>query len=726
MDNIIKNKRGWVKNAAIIFLSVMLVLTFFSNTILNWSLPEVSGQYAGYGQIKTAVTGSGTVTALQNYKVTVDEPRTIESVLVREGDMVQEGDVLFVLEEYENEELKNAEKALEDMEYSYQVKMLGRNDTEYSDDLEEIKELEQKLSELKEDRVKADKHEQNVKGNEEIIKIYENEVDKYTQLVSELEERYSLLTSGDSANSEEIAAKIAELEAAEKELEAAKENYDNRKEEYDEIAEDVDIPYSSAESAYNSAYEAYTSAYQQLQYLQQDYNALLNANSKYSAAKKELEAAEKVLAEKSEALEKAKEALKNASDEDKAQLESKVQEAQKQYDSADSDVKAYKEYLADLDSVSSSELTAAERELKRQQDNVNELSRNLSKAKTELATARNDKNDLDDAKEKLDAAEQVLKNVQKKTDALQKELDDLLSSEAKIVKERIKTEKATLKAVNAKLSEEKNKLANIMDEDISSTDAIDTEIENLEKQIQKAKDDAEKQKDDRYKDDALFALEINRDKKAIEEQKQKIEKLKEKTFTNEVKSKNSGTVAALNVYAGLDVTPNEILAEIELSGSGYVLEIPVTLEQSQKIRVGDKVNVTNYYWGDNISMSVKEIRADRTKPNGGRTVVISVEGDLNYGKTFEVSIGERTKSYDLVVPNNAIREDANGKYILIASVRNTPLGNRYIAKRVDVTVVDKDNVNSAVDTTSEYNYEYVITSSTAPIADGSQVRLVES
>ena len=48
-------KRGWVKNAAIIFLAVMLVLTFFSNTILNWSLPEVSGQYTGRGSISSGI-----------------------------------------------------------------------------------------------------------------------------------------------------------------------------------------------------------------------------------------------------------------------------------------------------------------------------------------------------------------------------------------------------------------------------------------------------------------------------------------------------------------------------------------------------------------------------------------------------------------------------------------------------------------------------------------------
>ena len=39
----VKN-RGWVKNVAIIFLAVMLVLTFFSNTIMNASLPEAAVQ----------------------------------------------------------------------------------------------------------------------------------------------------------------------------------------------------------------------------------------------------------------------------------------------------------------------------------------------------------------------------------------------------------------------------------------------------------------------------------------------------------------------------------------------------------------------------------------------------------------------------------------------------------------------------------------------------------
>ena len=37
-------RRAWVKNVAIIFLVILLLLTFFSRTILNYSLPEVSAR----------------------------------------------------------------------------------------------------------------------------------------------------------------------------------------------------------------------------------------------------------------------------------------------------------------------------------------------------------------------------------------------------------------------------------------------------------------------------------------------------------------------------------------------------------------------------------------------------------------------------------------------------------------------------------------------------------
>ena len=68
MENGVR-KREWVKTAAIILLAVLLVLTFFSNTIMNRTLPEVATQSVTSGSITARVRGTGTVVANGSYQV---------------------------------------------------------------------------------------------------------------------------------------------------------------------------------------------------------------------------------------------------------------------------------------------------------------------------------------------------------------------------------------------------------------------------------------------------------------------------------------------------------------------------------------------------------------------------------------------------------------------------------------------------------------------------------
>ncbi len=103
-------RREWVKTAAIVFLSVMLVLTFFSQTIMNYSLPVVAAQYITSGSITAKVRGTGTIEAGDPYNVELTETRVISSVAVKKGDVVEKDQVLFYLEDAESEELKAAEK----------------------------------------------------------------------------------------------------------------------------------------------------------------------------------------------------------------------------------------------------------------------------------------------------------------------------------------------------------------------------------------------------------------------------------------------------------------------------------------------------------------------------------------------------------------------------------------------------------------------------------------
>lgn len=124
--------RDWVKNAAIIFLSVLLVLTFFSNTIMNRTLPEAAAKQVVNGSIVAQVRVSGTVSADGSYEVKADRSREIRSVMVRTGDKVETGDVLFVLGEGDSEELEAAQDNLRALQLSYQRAAIGMQNYDYT------------------------------------------------------------------------------------------------------------------------------------------------------------------------------------------------------------------------------------------------------------------------------------------------------------------------------------------------------------------------------------------------------------------------------------------------------------------------------------------------------------------------------------------------------------------------------------------------------------------
>ncbi len=782
MNNEAQNKRrGWVKNATIIFLAVMLVLTFFSNTILNWSLPEVSGQYAGYGQIKTSITGSGTVKANMTYSITSKDTREVKEVLVKKGDHVEAGQSLILLEDFENADLTAAEDSLKDMEYNYEVKLVNHNN---SDSNTEINDLREQLAALRKEKEKADSLDRQITGAEEIVKIYESDYKRYTNSVANLEKTVSELTSGDAANSAELAEKIAAYEAAAQNLADAKTALETANNIYNEISDESDTSYAAAKSAYDAAKKAYDSAVQELAYLEEDYQTAIKDSSDYGSTQASLASASAALSSAKDARDTAQSTLTNAESTlknlypgniDSDNEYKTVQNAQTQYLSAkkayedalktgdstliaqtkaaldaltdytatlsawDEYLTAKSRYAAAVDAVSAAQArydaiskaagnttNVTDKELASMLRNIEQKRTALVELKTELNTAQKNFEEassrdgrLQAAKADKTTAQRSVNEWERKSAQLKNEMDKMVSNETKAVKNDLKSEQQKQSAVKEKLDSAQTKLDSLKADMPKTPEQLGEEIKTAQKQLTTLVTNNSKA-------DSLFALEIQKDQEAIEKQREKVEKLKEKTYTGEITAKVTGTISNLNCVAGQTVDAGSSYGEIEVDGKGYTMEISVTNEQAASVHVGDRCSITDYYWGPEVKMTVASIKPDTSNPGKGKILEIEIDGDVSEGQTFNLSIGDRQTSYDLVVPNSAIREDSNGKYILIASVKSTPLGNRYIAKRVNVTVIKKDNLNSAVDAGTEYGYEYVITSSTAPVEEGSQVRLAKS
>ena len=99
-----RDKKDIVKNIAIVFLCIMLALTFFSNTIMNYSLAQVATVSVDSGEIVKEIPISGEIVAEDPYEVTVKESRKISGVAVKEGAHVKKDDILFYLDDIESEE----------------------------------------------------------------------------------------------------------------------------------------------------------------------------------------------------------------------------------------------------------------------------------------------------------------------------------------------------------------------------------------------------------------------------------------------------------------------------------------------------------------------------------------------------------------------------------------------------------------------------------------------
>lgn len=119
-----EKKKDMIKTLLIVFLAILLALTFFSNTIMNRSLAEISTETAGSGKLTERIRGNGIVEANQAYEVTADGNRTIKSVEIKSGKEVKKGDVLFTVNAMESDTLEAEEKALDELELAYQKALL--------------------------------------------------------------------------------------------------------------------------------------------------------------------------------------------------------------------------------------------------------------------------------------------------------------------------------------------------------------------------------------------------------------------------------------------------------------------------------------------------------------------------------------------------------------------------------------------------------------------------
>ncbi len=230
-----------VKRFAIIFFVVLLLLTFFSNTIMNRTLPEVESVTVYGGSVSQKVRCQGAVEISQDVELAVSGSRKVKEVLVENGDKVKKGDVIMSFEDGENTDLAEAEDALETLENNY-AKSLLKLAPDYEEDNEAIAEAREALEKAIEDQEKASKENKKLDKLKETYKTAKAKADKQQEKVDKLKakvdgyseagdyETVKTAVESDKAALKEEQATLAQLK---KELTRLTEDYNDSKAKYD-------------------------------------------------------------------------------------------------------------------------------------------------------------------------------------------------------------------------------------------------------------------------------------------------------------------------------------------------------------------------------------------------------------------------------------------------------------------------------------------------------------
>lgn len=396
------------------------------------------------------------------------------------------------------------------------------------------------------------------------------------------------------------------------------------------------------------------------------------------------------------------------------------------------------------------EKAAADAKVKEWQDKVDAVTLQISITGSTIVDTTNETKAVNEAKAVMDNANFALTEAKNALETIEAQIAQQMSvsSGDSVALDALNQQKLTAgqNVINAETAYKTavlnyDKAVKVL-EDKKATNNVDANVANLERQkalLQVELTNA--QKAAQQKEEALATKQAELDTvvknisdeinlgglyDAVAKAKAEVKRLEDLVEGSEVVAPISGTIMTVNVKSGLDTPEDGIVFTMQPEGEGYTLSFTVTNEQAKKLTIGDVAEPVNSWRYDDMQIVLSSIRPDTSNPGQNKLLTFNVSGEnIVPNQSMNVSVAQRSGGmYEMVVPNSAIREDNNGKFVLIVEAKNSPIGTRYIANRVDVDVVASDDTQSAI-TGALYGYEFVITTSTKPVEAGQYVRMPE-
>lgn len=180
-----KRSRRWVIRAMVTFLVVLALLTFFSNTIMNATIPLVVTANAQRGNLSYTNTATGQLVSDNQIEVKGLDGRTVDQVLHTNYDPVQEGDVILTLVPLEDmSELTQLETQLTQLQNEQTYAQMTPNHTDFSSQNIAVRNAERALAEAQANLNSATTRDETIAAAQQVLTANQSAVSALTAQVA--------------------------------------------------------------------------------------------------------------------------------------------------------------------------------------------------------------------------------------------------------------------------------------------------------------------------------------------------------------------------------------------------------------------------------------------------------------------------------------------------------------------------------------------------------------
>lgn len=204
---------------------------------------------------------------------------------------------------------------------------------------------------------------------------------------------------------------------------------------------------------------------------------------------------------------------------------------------------------------------------------------------------------------------------------------------------------------------------------------------------------------------------------------EKLENLKKEG--GKIYAPSQGLITQIAVATGQKTTDTTAILMADLS-KGYRYTAEITQEQEEYVARNDEVTLTDASGKELAGLMVDSVTALEEEEGYLVTVQLPQDTELEIGEAATMTVTKSSAAYPSCVPLGALHVDERQQeYVLVPEEYDTVLGTQTRARRVDVTVLEKNETYAALQEGTLSPSQEIIVSSDKAVENESRVRIEE-